>query len=891
MQEGGDPQMAQLQAQADAMGITLRELLAIMVSPPFAPSGNMAGPEATMLRPNETYSEPTPMSSSIQRNPDMANYIDESGELFYDPASGAASRRQMFDEAAAIAAKYQQPVGMAMGGDPAMAQGGIATMAPEMGAAIPQMAMGAEDASVIADQVMDQDALQNMLGTAAEDLQDLENAEDFKTVMNSIRGDDATIEERRDELASLVGPEDASQTPESVLALVQPAMMMASIDQGIGGLAQEEMSEPVEGAMAQGIMSTVAPPPPAAPPMDPAMMGGPPPVNFNQGGLVRRGDNQPVQMYANGGEATPLQTAYEGRLPLYKSIVGDPTAQLEEQQKLTKANMLFDIANTALAFAAPMQGETPGMSAAERLAMAAQKTQLLPTIGARAQQQLDAKKAATAAEQKMKLGALGAAEADVTAQAKAKADAALAKQKAEATAAENALNRAADVSKILLQGTVDMENAETKENWRAAAADAQRLAEKDAAKLLASNNLKAIERGKELQKQIDVSKMLLQSELTLDRLGVEDAYKLNQQQIGHGYAMTLQEANLKVTRARDANNQALKLADQEIEEAKMLQTSERDAAVARINQRKQALEEEKLELDKAARGLETFGKTGKNKAQSILANPKLLEGYAKDTLDETQTTQVSNAIDLLSTRETIVQDGQAVKTGGSIPEAARQAVIARSKLPAAEGQTRLMPRDLKRITAVPKQFGEAVSKIMANVPDASIAFGSDAVARNVVNTATEAFTFGLAKAPFESTEKAISAVKQLNLDTVTHFQDIKELRDSVALLTMLKDQTANPNAFLTGDTRAKNKTQTVMDTIDELISVLDLKIENMTDVEDLNEARLGKQKALQLRAGFEAIDRAYAKIGSGGTAITSEIEAEQDNIIQNIFGKKKEGAK
>ena len=82
-----------------------------------------------------------------------------------------------------------------------------------------------------------------------------------------------------------------------------------------------------------------------------------------------------------------------------------------------------------------------------------------------------------------------------------------------------------------------------------------------------------------------------------------------------------------------------------------------------------------------------------------------------------------------------------------------------------------------------------------------------------------------------------------------------------------------------------------MDTIDELISVLDLKIENMTDVEDLNEARLGKQKALQLRAGFEAIDRAYAKIGSGGTAITSEIEAEQDSILKNIIGKKKEGAK
>ena len=71
--------------------------------------------------------------------------------------------------------------------------------------------------------------------------------------------------------------------------------------------------------------------------------------------------------------------------------LGDPTAQLEEQKNLTQAQMLFDIAGTALAFAAPMQGETAGMSAAERLAMAATQTKLLPTIGARAQQQQDRK--------------------------------------------------------------------------------------------------------------------------------------------------------------------------------------------------------------------------------------------------------------------------------------------------------------------------------------------------------------------------------------------------------------------------------------------------------------------------------------------------------------------
>ena len=128
-----------------------------------------------------------------------------------------------------------------------------------------------------------------------------------------------------------MGPEDAQQTPESVLALVQPVMMMASVDQGIGELAQEEMSAPVEGAMAQGIMSTVAPP-------EPMPMEGAPPVNFTDGGLVRRGDNQPVQMYQPGGEVTdPIAGAgrlgelYQQKMPLYTSVVGDPTADLEEQ--------------------------------------------------------------------------------------------------------------------------------------------------------------------------------------------------------------------------------------------------------------------------------------------------------------------------------------------------------------------------------------------------------------------------------------------------------------------------------------------------------------------------------------------------------------------------------
>ena len=159
-------------------------------------------------------------------------------------------------------------------------------------------------------------------------------------------------------------------------------MMLANVDQGIGQLAQQEMTQPMEGPMAGGIMSTVPEPPMEA--------GGTCPVNFNKGGEVR-----PIQYLEPGGVAgSPnpfanlagtklnpfVQQAFKARQPL----LSDP-ADLEKQRDLTKAQILFDLAQTGLAFAAPMEGERPGLSAAERLALAAQKTQLPAKIGARAQ--------------------------------------------------------------------------------------------------------------------------------------------------------------------------------------------------------------------------------------------------------------------------------------------------------------------------------------------------------------------------------------------------------------------------------------------------------------------------------------------------------------------------
>ena len=241
-------------------------------------------------------------------------------------------------------------------------------------------------------QGIDPAVMEGMLMQYSSGLEDLENAEDYETVMNGIRGDDKPIESRYQELASVVGPEDAQQTPESVLALVQPVMMMAAIDQGIGGLAAEQMNVPVEGAIAEGIMSTVNMGGP-----DQAQ-GGPAPVNFNKGGSVA---------YMRNGGDNRLGQLYRDKQALYRNALGmaDQEAELADQIDMTKAQMLFDVAQGALMFATP---EERNMSPAERLAKAF--TPVLGNISTRAGELQKFKNAQNQEKRALNLKALGAAE-------------------------------------------------------------------------------------------------------------------------------------------------------------------------------------------------------------------------------------------------------------------------------------------------------------------------------------------------------------------------------------------------------------------------------------------------------------------------------------------------
>ena len=239
-------------------------------------------------------------------------------------------------------------------------------------------------------------------------MENIDRAEDPKSMIDAIRGNEKPLEARYAELAGYVGESDANKTPESVLAMVQPTIMMTeegAVDSGIGelmqGLVQSVEMEP-ESQMAQGVGELMA-----------MGAGNTPPVNFNQGGAVRH--------YAPGGAVTERATTMLPEFQnLYATVLGDPAqrqAELDEQKRLTQAQMLFDIAQAGLQFA----GTTQGNTIAERLANAAAASQVFPRIGERAAGQLAAKQALEKEKRQMDLAALQSSIAAAQSEAEAQA--------------------------------------------------------------------------------------------------------------------------------------------------------------------------------------------------------------------------------------------------------------------------------------------------------------------------------------------------------------------------------------------------------------------------------------------------------------------------------------
>jgi hypothetical protein len=228
-------------------------------------------------------------------------------------------------------------------------------------------------------------------------MQSLDQAESPKEVIDAIRGNEQPLEARYQELAGFVGEADARQTPETVLALVQPTIMMTeegAMGTGIAQLMQQMVGDVDMGGtdMGQGVGSL--------------MMAGaseaPAPQNFNQGGAVAylkngsddsgtaplnarlAGINTLMESFGSLAKPPSAETVagyYQSLLPMYQKILGED----EEAKRASRAGTFFDIAQAGLNLAAgvdPRTGQSvAGQPFASQLAAAA--SQLPAQISAR----------------------------------------------------------------------------------------------------------------------------------------------------------------------------------------------------------------------------------------------------------------------------------------------------------------------------------------------------------------------------------------------------------------------------------------------------------------------------------------------------------------------------
>jgi hypothetical protein len=165
----------------------------------------------------------------------------------------------------------------------------------------------------------------------AETMDGIDMAANTEELINSIRGNDRPLEARVAELATFVGEADARQTPESVLTMVQPTIMMTeegAIDSGIGGLIAQVIGDTeMEDDMGQGVGALMAQGQPE--PMDQPVQ------QFNQGGAVKKFDQ--------GGEA--FQQYYDQFLPVYENLIQETEEERDRDRGLALARAGFQLAS------------------------------------------------------------------------------------------------------------------------------------------------------------------------------------------------------------------------------------------------------------------------------------------------------------------------------------------------------------------------------------------------------------------------------------------------------------------------------------------------------------------------------------------------------------------
>jgi len=252
---------------------------------------------------------------------------------------------------------------LANGGPPLPVPMNPAMMAPPMMAPEEQVQITEDAAALQGEQLGEQYLNEMMTG--------LDTAGSTEEVIDAIRGNDKTLQERYDELANFVGEADSSATPESVLALVQPTIMLTeqgAMDSGIGelmqGIAGEVEMETEMGAptpMGQGVGELMVSQ--SVEEMVPQMNAGGPVQHFSKG---------------LGVFSDPSMANIQNKAGMYEQLYGPVFGFNEADEDIAKSQVALEIANRGLALASGVDPNTGQKMSGSLVSQVAQSAQGLP---------------------------------------------------------------------------------------------------------------------------------------------------------------------------------------------------------------------------------------------------------------------------------------------------------------------------------------------------------------------------------------------------------------------------------------------------------------------------------------------------------------------------------
>ena len=565
--------------------------------------------------PRDTRGFPVPREKPMP--PDIRDFIDKSEAV--SAARGGPIRRQAGGGIEAVMpadlGALVEPPPMPMPAPPP----------PGIDEALPQVEQAAQN---VGEQEGAQYAMEVMSGlNAAEESGDPEQA------INALRGNEMPISGRYEELATYVGDDDAERTPESVLLMVQPTIMLTeqgAMDSGIGSLMENvvgdidmETAQGAPTAMGEGVGSLMM----AQGPTD-MEVGQEPPVNFNYGG--------PVQRFSNGREVRSLKSIYEEKLPLYTSILGTPpeTTLSDAEQ----ASIYFNLARAGLNLAA---GD-PSKSFAENVAIAADPfTKDLSLKAAK----LDKRKEDYKKQQQTyELAALGAAEKEKAAIYQQESKKKLAAIKNAYELANRSIDHKLDLELQILKNrgliALQIEKAKhgrisddrkakqaiTLQNMKTKARTALEVLRND-------NSVKGQEATAALKRELAE----LNNRERLNRLNLQHDFnldKLDKQQL---HATTLQEHRI-------ANQNALHKIDTQLRENQNQIKNANEEEKLVLDQQKFELQKDKFALEANNKKLNAFGNSLEGKILTLVSDDKKMQAYIDNTLPESEVRILEEAL-------------------------------------------------------------------------------------------------------------------------------------------------------------------------------------------------------------------------------------------------------